>query len=187
MVLSSLLVIGCGSDDDQSASDGGASTSSSSETSLGGSGDSSDESSDTATTLPIDTASTQAPGDASTDPNATGTILMLKLYVGDLDAAEEFYGTVFGATPSLEMGDTVHIVSFPDGGPGLVLIEADDADDKHGSFIIQVPDLAASKAAAVANGATEQDTFAGSPGGEAAQSVNVLDPWGNQVEILQIG
>ena len=33
----------------------------------------------------------------------------------------------------------------------------------------------------------EQRKFAGNPGGQAAQSIDFLDPWGNQVEILQIG
>ena len=122
------------------------------------------------------------------DPNATGSILMLKLHVGDIAEAEAFYGNVFGATVAIEMGEGVHIVTLPGGGPGMVLIESgpDDAD-QHGAFIMQVPNLEASRDLAVANGATLQGEFAGNPGGDAARSIDLLDPWGNQVEILQIG
>ena len=88
------------------------------------------------------------------------------------------------------MGAGVDIVSFPNGGPGALLIKAgpQDKDKKmHGAFIMQVPDLASAKAAALANGAKEQGTFKGQPGGIAAKSVDILDPWGNQIEILQLG
>ncbi|MEU9409908.1 hypothetical protein AB0E08_30055 [Streptomyces sp. NPDC048281] len=88
---------------------------------------------------------------------------MVKLYVGTLDAAERFCGRVFGAKFAVAQGENVHIVTFPDGGPGLVLIKKGPHDGKTKSgFIIQVPD----------------------PG---SRSVDVLDPWGNQVEILQRG
>jgi hypothetical protein len=78
-------------------------------------------------------------------------------------------------------------VTFPDGGPGLVLLKKGPHDKKQGSFIIQVLNLSAAEAQAIANGAKEQRKFAGNPGGQAAQSIDFLDPWGNQVEILQIG
>ena len=97
-----------------------------------------------------------------------------------------FYGTVFGATPAATMG-AIQIVTFPDGGPGLVLLPSDSESPDHGAFIIQVPDLGAAKTLALANGATEQGTFEGKPGGQDAQSVDLLDPWGNQIEILQLG
>lgn len=142
----------------------------------------------TATTLPISTVPTTQ---AAVDPNApspTGKILMLKLYVDDLAKAEQFYGSVFGANVALRVGERAHIVTFPDGGPGLVLLQRQKGDKKKvGGFIVQVPSLDTSKALALANGATEQGTFAGNPGSQAAKSVDVLDPWGNQVEILQLG
>lgn len=112
---------------------------------------------------------------------------MVKLYVGTLDAAERFYGQVFGAKFAASQGDNAHIVLFPNGGPGLVLLKRGPHDwRKNGSFIIQVPDLDAAKARAVANGATIQGEFEGGPDG-LSRSVDVLDPWGNQVEILQTG
>ena len=113
---------------------------------------------------------------------------MVKIYVGDLDKAEQFYGAVFGAKRVLEMGAFAHIVTFPKGGPGLVLLKAgaNNANQK-GAFIIQVPNLAVAETAALANGATKQGTFAGAPGGQAAKSIDLLDPWGNQIEILQVG
>jgi predicted enzyme related to lactoylglutathione lyase len=123
-----------------------------------------------------------------TDPNATGTFMMMKLSVGDLDEAEAFYGNVFGATVGMKIGDGAHLIGFPDGGPGLILIENDEADDGNdGAFIIQVPDLEASQALAVANGATVEKAFEGQPGDQPARSVDLRDPWNNQVEILQLG
>jgi len=140
------------------------------------------------TTIPIDSVPATAPS-GSDDPAApTGKILMVKLYVGSLDAGEKFYGAVFGAKVAIKLGDTAHVVTFPDGGPGLVLLKkGPDDKKKRGSFIIQVPNLSAAQALAVANGAKEQRKFAGNPGGQAARSIDLLDPWGNQVEILQIG
>jgi predicted enzyme related to lactoylglutathione lyase len=113
---------------------------------------------------------------------------MVKLYVGDLAAAEKFYGAVFGAKPALAVGERAHIVTLPKGGPGLVLLkEGRDDKQKYGAFIIQVPDLRVAQARAVANGAKVQGKFAGAPANQIAKSVDLLDPWGNQVEILQIG
>ncbi|MEV7394867.1 VOC family protein [Streptomyces sp. NPDC091215] len=75
-------------------------------------------------------------------PAPTGTIVMVKLYVGTLDAAERFYGRVFGAKFAVAQGENVPIVTFPNGGPGLVLIKKGPHDGKkEGGFIIQVPDL----------------------------------------------
>ncbi|MFN8027420.1 MAG: VOC family protein [Acidimicrobiia bacterium] len=138
------------------------------------------------TTLPIGTVPpTDGAGATST---GTGKILMLKIYVGDIAKAQQFYGNVFGAKGSLTVGSKALIVGLPNGGPGLVLLQKGKGDkDKHGAFIVQVPDLEAAKALALANGAKEQGTFAGAPTGTVAKSVDVLDPWGNQVEILQIG
>ena len=140
------------------------------------------------TTLPIVTVP-PATASGSTDGAApTGKILMVKLYVGDLEAAERFYGAVFGAKLALKVGENAHIVTFPDGGPGLVLLKKNANDKKkEGAFIIQVPSLSAAQALAVANGAKEQGTFAGNPGSQAAKSIDLLDPWGNQIEILQLG
>jgi predicted enzyme related to lactoylglutathione lyase len=112
---------------------------------------------------------------------------MIKLYVGDMNAAEAFYGGAFGAKPALAIGNNANILTFPHGGPGLVLLKSNLGDKKYGAFIIRVPDLRKTQAWAVAHGAKQQGTFAGNPGGQAARSIDLLDPWGNQVEILQIG
>jgi hypothetical protein len=112
---------------------------------------------------------------------------MIKLYVGNTGAAERFYGAVFGAMPVIKIG-TIPIVTFPKGGPGLVLLKRGPHDkDRVGGFIIQVPNLIQAKTLAVAHGATVQGKFAGTPSGQAAQSIDLLDPWGNNVEILQLG
>jgi predicted enzyme related to lactoylglutathione lyase len=112
---------------------------------------------------------------------------MVKLYVGNVDAGEKFYGAVFGARLALKVGN-VPIVTFPKGGPGLVLLNKGLRDqNKVGGFIIEVPNLSEAKALAVAHGAKVEGRFAGTPGGQTAQSIDLLDPWGNNVEILQIG
>ena len=140
------------------------------------------------TTLEITTATAPATAESGDPTTASGSILMVKLSVGDIAQGEQFYGTVFGAKLAMSMGESVHIVTFPDGGPGLVLLAGDAGDpSRKGSFIIRVADLEATQALAVANGATVQKAFAGDPGGQAARSVDLLDPWDNQVEILQIG
>ena len=177
VVVSLLLAAGCGSsskDSDASASAASATTSKTAES---------------ATTLDVVVESTTTAPKSTDTSGPTGKVLMLKLFVGtDLAAAEKFYGTVFGAKRAMAMGDSVHIVTLPEGGPGLVLIKAGTKDkDKYGAFIMQVPDLAETKALALANGATAQGTFAGKPGGSAAKSVDLLDPWGNQIEILELG
>jgi len=124
------------------------------------------------------------------DPAAQGHVLLIKLYVGDTAEAKRFYNAVFGATSSGIGGLT--LLNFPQGGPGMVLLPPDlnapKADGAaHGSFIMQVPDLDAAKARALENGAKEQKSFSGNPGGQAARSIDMLDPWGNQIELLQIG
>ena len=138
------------------------------------------------TTLPI-TSLPSAPAGSSGANAPSGTILMIKLYVGNVTGAERFYGSVFGAKPAIKVG-TIPIVTFPKGGPGLVLLKKGPRDkNKVGGFIIQVPNLRRAKALAVAHGARVQGNFAGSPNGHIAQSIDLLDPWGNNVEILQLG
>ncbi len=139
------------------------------------------------TTLPINTAPSTQPAGA-TNPAATGQIIMIKLPVGNLAAAEKFYGNVFGAKLAISVGANAHIVTFPSGGTGLVLLKRNPKQKSAtGAFIIKVPDLNASLSLALANGAKKQGTFAGAPASQIAHSVDTLDPWGNQVEILQIG
>ena len=127
------------------------------------------------------------PGTPAPEGAGSGTVIMLKLHVGDVDDATTFYETVFGATTAYELGEGIRVLTMAD-GPGFILIEdgPGEADEWNGSFLIQVPDLAAAVALAEENGATSQQEFEGAPGGEQARSVDLLDPWGNQVEILQL-
>lgn len=129
------------------------------------------------------------PSSTPADPNgASGEIIMLKLHVDDIDDGEAFYTTVFGATRAIELGDGVRVMTMTD-GPGFILIEddPDESDAWNAQFLIQVPDLDEAEALAVDNGATHQQSFEGAPGGQEAASVDLLDPWGNQIEILQLG
>jgi len=146
------------------------------------------EATDVATSEPImDVTDATLPDPALADAAPPdGSILMVKLPVGDDEAAQEFYGTVFGVTLAMEMGDRVRIVMFPGGGPGLVLIPEDPANERNGSFIVQVANMESTLARAVANGATLEQSFQGEQGG-GAQSTNIIDPWGNQIEVLQLG
>ncbi len=129
------------------------------------------------------------PSSTPADPNgASGEIIMLKLHVDDIDVGEAFYTTVFGATRAIELGDGIRVMTMTD-GPGFILIEddPDEADAWNAQFLIQVPELDEAEALAVDNGATHQQSFEGAPGGQEAASVDLLDPWGNQIEILQLG
>jgi len=143
---------------------------------------------DVATSEPImDVTDATLPDPALADAAPPdGSILMVKLPVGDDEAAQEFYGTVFGVTLAMEMGDQVRIVTFPGCGPGLVLIPEDPENERNGSFIVQVTNMESTLARAVANGATLEQSFQGEQGG-GAQSTNIIDPWGNQIEVLQLG
>jgi predicted enzyme related to lactoylglutathione lyase len=144
------------------------------------------KSSTSQTTLPISTVPTSSGNGAAT--GATGKILMIKLYVGNPKQGEQFYNAVFGATPALAMGKFAEIVTFPQGGPGLVLLKkSKNNKNQVGGFIIEVPSLSATEALAVAHGAKVQGKFAGTPGNQVAHSIDLLDPWGNNVEILQLG
>ncbi|MET0728118.1 MAG: VOC family protein [Acidimicrobiales bacterium] len=139
--------------------------------------------------IPELTTPTTTAGDPdTTSTTGSGQVIMLKLHVGDVDDAEAFYHTVFGATLAVELGEGARVLTMAE-GPGFILLEdgPDDEDTWNGSFLIQVPDLAVAEAAALDNGATRQQAFEGSPGGEQARSVDLLDPWGNQIEILQLG
>src|SRR3954467_10474140 len=55
------------------------------------------------TSLSVETIPPSA-SDEPANPAATGTFLMMKLYVGDIAAGEKFYGAVFGAKPTLAVG-----------------------------------------------------------------------------------
>lgn len=126
------------------------------------------------------------PAAPAPEGTGSGTVIMLKLHVGDVDEATTFYETVFGATTAYELGDGINVLTMED-GPGFILIEdgPGEADEWNGSFLVQVPDLAEAVALAEANGATSQQAFEGSPGGEQARSMDLLDPWGNQIELLE--
>ena len=43
---------------------------------------------------------------------------MVKLYVGNMDAGEKFYGAVFGASVAIKLGATADVVTFREAGPG---------------------------------------------------------------------
>jgi predicted enzyme related to lactoylglutathione lyase len=122
-------------------------------------------------------------------PVATPRILMLRLYVSDLVRAENFYHEVLGATVVQKMGDKVGIMTFPGGvSPGLILIQGPKDELKSGSFVIQVPDLEATLASAVANGGKVMTTrYSQDIQNLPAQSRHCFDPDGNDIEVLQIG
>lgn len=146
-------------------------------------------------------------------PPVTGAkVLMLRTMVSDLDRGVKFYQAVFGMTavampgfggprpgaappapgaaPARPAGPGgpgggIRILNFPGGSPGMIMIKGSGGPDMmRGSYVIQVPDIAAALAAAEANGGKVQPTrfTAG-----AAQSRHVFDPDGNDLEIMQSG
>lgn len=143
-------------------------------------------------------------------PVTGAKVLMLRTYVSDLERAVKFYQAVFGmtaipmpsfgaprpgvapgaapgATPARPAGFAggIRILNFPGGTPGMIMIKGSGgADMMRGSYVIQVPDIAAALAAAEANGGKVETTrfTAG-----AAQSRHVFDPDGNDLEIMQSG
>ena len=70
----------------------------------------------TPATLPIGTAPSTEPATAP-NPAATGTILMVKLPVGNVAAAEKFYGAVFGAKLTVTVSERAHRDLPPPAGP----------------------------------------------------------------------
>lgn len=122
-------------------------------------------------------------------PVASPKVIMLRLYVGNLDRSEKFYQTVFGLRTVQKMGDKVRIMIFPNGAmPGIIMIESPEVATMHGSFVVQVPDLDATLKTAEANGGKHvgQDFEQGMQG-MPARSIHVADPDGNLLEVLQIG
>lgn len=146
-------------------------------------------------------------------PVTGAKVLMLRTMVSDLDRGVKFYQAVFGMTavsmpgfggprPAAAPGAAptaaparptgpggpgggIRILNFPGGSPGMIMIKGSGGPDMmRGSYVIQVPDIAAALAAAEANGGKVQTTrfTAG-----AAQSRHVLDPDGNDLEIMQSG
>ena len=71
------------------------------------------------TTLPISTVPWTTPSGSSSSPTATGDILMIKLYVGNIPRAEKFYGALFGAKLAVKIGKGAADRDVPQGaGPG---------------------------------------------------------------------
>ena len=122
-------------------------------------------------------------------PVATARVMMLKLFVNDLERGEKFYHAVFGTTVVQRMGDNVRIMIFPGGTmPGIIMIKNRDEVKMKTSFVMQVQDVQATLALAAANGGVLMNThFAQQVEGMPASSSHFNDPDGNNVEVLQIG
>ena len=131
----------------------------------------------------------QAPATPSVGPVAVPKIMMLRIYVADLARAQKFYHAVLGANLVQKMGDKVGILIFPGGSmPGIILIQSPEEATMNGSFVIQVPDLEATLAKAAANGGeVKTRRFTQDVERMPAESRHVIDPDGNDIEIMQIG
>lgn len=116
-------------------------------------------------------------------------VMMLRLYVANIARGEKFYHEVFGATVVQKMGDNVRIMMFPGMAlPGIILIQSKDEVTMNGSFVIQVPDLAATLAKAQANGGKLLNTkFEQQAGPVEMRSSHFYDPDGNLIEVMQSG
>ena len=122
-------------------------------------------------------------------PVATPRVIMIRMFVSDLPRGEKFYHEVLGTTVVRRMGDNVAILTFPGGAlPGIIMIKSPQVAQMKSSFVIQVPDMEAALARGAANGGTAQSTrFAEAVQGMPAASHHLLDPDGNDIEVLQIG
>ena len=122
-------------------------------------------------------------------PAANPKVIMLRLYVSDLARGEKFYHEVFGTTVVQKMGDNVRIMTFPGGAlPGIIMIKSPEETQMNGSFVIQVPDMEAALARAAANGGKPLATrFSQDVQNMPAQSRHVIDPDGNDIEVMQVG
>jgi predicted enzyme related to lactoylglutathione lyase len=138
---------------------------------------------------PVTPSTAQAPQPAAPSQVASPRVVMLRLYVNEIERGVNFYHEVFGANVVQKMGDHVRIMMFPGGTtPGIILIQSPEAVTMHGSFVIQVPDLKGTLDRAAANGGTLKNThFEQQMAGTPAQSSHFSDPDGNLIEVLQIG
>lgn len=129
-----------------------------------------------------------APAANAVGPVAGSRVMMLRVYVSDINRASDFYHEVFGATGMQQMGGNVRITTLPGGLPGIILIQSDQETTMNGSWVMQVPDLQAALERAAAHGGTLMNTqFEGQPGGMASRSSHIVDPDGNIIELLQMG
>ena len=129
-----------------------------------------------------------APANTAVGPAVGSRVMMLRIYVADIDRAVDFYHEVFGATVMQQMGGNVRITTLPGGLPGIILIQSDQEATMNGSWVMQVPDLQAALDRAAAHGGTLMNTqFEGQPGGMASRSSHIVDPDGNIIELLQMG
>lgn len=126
---------------------------------------------------------------AQVAPVATPRVIMLRMFVSDLTRGEKFYHEVLGTTVVRRMGENVSILTFPGGAlPGIIMIKSPQVSQMKSSFVIQVPDMEAALAHGAANGGSAQTTrFAEAVQGMPAQSRHLLDPDGNDIEVMQIG
>jgi len=142
-----------------------------------------------AETAPASTVPAAANTNPPAAPVTSARVIMLKLFVSDLDRGANFYHDVFGTNVVQRMGDNVRILIFPRGAtPGIIMIKSADAAKSRTSFVMQVPDYRAALDRAAAHGGTLLNThFAQEEGGMPANSSHFLDPDGNNIEVLQIG
>lgn len=119
---------------------------------------------------------------------ASTRVMMLRVYVADIDRGVDFYHEVFGATLNQQMGGNVRIMLLPGNLPGIILIQSPEEATMNGSWVMQVQDLQATLDRAAAHGGRLMNThFEGQPGGMASQSSHIVDPDGNIIEVLQMG
>lgn len=126
---------------------------------------------------------------AKVGPLAAPRVIMMRMFVTDLARGENFYHEVLGTTVVRRMGENVSILTFPGGAlPGIILIKSPEVAQMKSSFVIQVPDMEATLARGAANGGSAQSKrFAEAVQGMPAASHHLLDPDGNDIEVMQIG
>lgn len=129
------------------------------------------------------------PAQPAAGPVPASRVIMIRMFVSDLARGEKFYHEVLGTTVVQKMGENVSILNFPKGTlPGIIMIKSPQVTQMKSSFVIQVPDLEGVLARGAANGGSVQTMrFAQQVEGMPAKSRHLLDPDGNDIEVLQIG
>lgn len=127
------------------------------------------------------------PAFAQTEPAdgaaARPRVLLVRVWVSDLDRAERFYRTVFGFGPAQNFGAGNRMFGAPSPTAPSIVLALADQPRSNGSFALAVDDAAAVMGVVVAAGGTierQAEQAHGMPIGF------ITDPDGALIEIIQL-
>ncbi len=129
-------------------------------------------------------ASAQAQSSAPAAAGERPRLMLVRVWVTDLDRAENFYRTVFGFAPAQAFGPGNRMFGAPNpAAPSIVLAQTEEPRG-NGSFALLVNDVAAvMEAVPAAGGAVERPASAQ---GHGMPIGFFTDPDGTLIEVIQI-